>query len=46
MPCRQAGKKIESSVVLILGISYKPDVMDMQVSPAVSVILEGQKDRR
>ena len=40
---REAGKEIESSVVLILGISYKPDVQDMQVSPAESVILEARR---
>ena len=40
---REAGKEIESSVVLILGISYKPDIRDMQVSPAESVILEARR---
>ena len=40
---RQAGKEIESSVVLILGVSYKPDIVDMQVSPAESVILEAKR---
>ncbi len=40
---RQAGKEIESSVVLVLGVSYKPDVMDMQTSPAESVILRAKK---
>ncbi len=40
---REAGKEIESSMVLVLGVSYKPDVMDMRVSPAESVILEARR---
>ena len=34
----EAGKKIEGSNVLVLGISYKPDVKDVQLSPAEDVI--------
>jgi nucleotide sugar dehydrogenase len=33
-----AGKKIENSNVLVLGISYKPDVKDIQITPAEQVI--------
>ncbi len=40
---REAGKEIESSAVLVLGVSYKPDILDMQVSPAESVILEARR---
>ena len=29
---REAGRQIESSVVLVLGISYKPEIMDRQIS--------------
>lgn len=34
----EANKPLEQSQVLILGISYKPDVKDVQLSPAVPII--------
>jgi nucleotide sugar dehydrogenase len=34
----EANKKIENSSVLVLGVSYKPDVKDAQLSPAEDVI--------
>lgn len=36
----EAGKKINSSEILILGISYKPNVKDIQLSPAEVLISE------
>jgi nucleotide sugar dehydrogenase len=32
------GKSLESSNILILGVSYKPNVKDVQISPAENVI--------
>lgn len=40
---QHADKEIESSTVLILGVSYKPDIMDMQASPAEQVVLEAKR---
>ncbi len=34
----EAGKKIENSNILVLGISYKPDVKDIQLTPAEAVV--------
>ena len=34
----ESGKSLENSNVLILGISYKPDVKDVQISPAETII--------
>ncbi|WP_268544249.1 nucleotide sugar dehydrogenase [Candidatus Nitrosotenuis cloacae] len=34
----EANKTIEKSNILILGISYKPDVKDIQISPAESIV--------
>jgi len=34
----EAGKSIENSTVTILGISYKPDVKDIQLTPAKQII--------
>ncbi len=39
----ESGKSITNSNVLVLGISYKPDVKDMQISPA-QVIIEKLKN--
>ena len=36
----EGGRRIDSSEILILGISYKPNVKDMQLSPAKTVISE------
>ena len=38
-----ANKKLETSKILILGISYKPNVKDIQLSPAQIIISELQK---
>jgi nucleotide sugar dehydrogenase len=35
---QEAGKRIEGSQVLILGVSYKPDVKDIQLTPAEPII--------
>ena len=35
---KQANKTIQNSDILILGISYKPDVKDIQLTPAEHVI--------
>ena len=34
----EVGKNIKNSVVLILGVSYKPDVKDIQITPAEQII--------
>jgi len=34
----EASKKIEDSQILILGVSYKPDVKDIQLTPAEPII--------
>ena len=34
----EAGKSIEDSTILILGVSYKPDVKDIQLSPVEKII--------
>ena len=34
----ESGKSLENSNVLILGISYKPDVKDVQITPAETII--------
>jgi len=34
----EASKKIQDSQILILGISYKPDVKDVQLTPAETII--------
>lgn len=34
----EAGKNIKNSEVLILGVSYKPDVKDIQITPAEQII--------
>lgn len=34
----EANKSIEKSNVLVLGISYKPDVKDIQISPAENIV--------
>jgi nucleotide sugar dehydrogenase len=34
----ESGKSLEHSTVLILGISYKPDVKDIQITPAEIII--------
>jgi len=34
----ESGKSLENSNVLILGISYKPDVKDIQITPAETII--------
>ena len=39
----EANKKLETSKILILGISYKPNVKDIQLSPAEIIISELQK---
>ena len=39
----EAGKKLDSSNILILGISYKPNVKDIQLSPAEVIISELKK---
>jgi len=35
---REIDKQIQNSTILILGISYKPDVKDIQLTPAESII--------
>ena len=40
----EAGKQLESSNILILGISYKPNVKDIQLSPAEIIISELTKN--
>lgn len=40
----EAGKKIDGSDILILGVSYKPDVKDIQLSPA-KYILDKLKEK-
>jgi UDP-N-acetyl-D-mannosaminuronate dehydrogenase len=35
---RELGKSIENSNILVLGISYKPDVKDSQLTPAEPII--------
>ncbi len=39
----EGNKQLESSKILVLGISYKPNVKDIQLSPAEVIILELQK---
>jgi nucleotide sugar dehydrogenase len=39
----ESGKSLENSNILILGISYKPDVKDVQISPA-EIIIEKLKN--
>jgi len=39
----EGNKQLESSKILILGISYKPNIKDIQLSPAEVIILELQK---
>jgi len=39
----EGNKQLDSSVILILGISYKPNVKDIQLSPAQVIISELQK---
>lgn len=39
----EAGKHLDSSNILILGISYKPNVKDIQLSPAKIIISELEK---
>lgn len=39
----EGNKQLESSKILILGISYKPNVKDIQLSPAEVIISELQK---
>jgi len=41
----ESGKSLTNSNVLVLGISYKPDVKDIQISPA-QVIIEKLKNLR
>ena len=36
----ESGKSLENSNILILGISYKPDVKDLQITPAEVIIEE------
>jgi len=40
---KELGKTIEQSTILILGISYKPDVKDIQLTPAKKIITELKK---
>ena len=35
---KESGKNIKNSEVLILGVSYKPDVKDIQITPAEQII--------
>ena len=35
---KESGKSIQNSDILILGISYKPDVKDIQLTPAEEII--------
>lgn len=35
---KEAEKEIENSEILVLGVSYKPDVKDIQISPAETII--------
>ena len=35
---KEANKKISNSTILLLGISYKPEVKDIQITPAENVI--------
>ena len=39
----EMNKKLETSKILILGVSYKPNVKDIQLSPAQVIISELQK---
>ena len=39
----EGNKQLEASEILILGISYKPNVKDIQLSPAEVIISELQK---
>ena len=39
----ESGKSLENSNVLILGISYKPDVKDVQITPAEIIIKKLKK---
>ena len=41
----QSNQKLENSKILILGISYKPNVKDIQLSPAKIIVEELQKLR-
>mgnify|MGYP003349532690 CR=1 FL=1 len=34
----ESGKKLENANVLVLGVSYKPDVKDIQLTPAENVV--------
>ena len=40
---KEANKSIENSKILLLGISYKPDVKDIQLTPAEQIIKKLQK---
>jgi len=35
---KESGRSLENSNILILGISYKPDVKDIQLTPAEEII--------
>jgi len=35
---KSVGKKLENSTILILGVSYKPNVKDIQITPAEPII--------
>lgn len=40
---KEANKSIENSKILLLGISYKPDIKDIQLTPAEQIIKKLQK---
>ena len=40
---QSVGKKLDNSKVLILGVSYKPNVKDIQITPAEPVIKKLQE---
>lgn len=41
---KQVGKTIDKSKIVILGVSYKPDVKDIQITPAEAVIRKLQQE--
>ncbi len=40
---KEANKKISNSTILLLGISYKPEVKDIQITPAENIIKKLKK---
>jgi len=40
---KESNKSIDGATVLLLGVSYKPDIKDMQLSPAIDIVEKLQK---